>query len=40
MAKELSQVRIYKSDRDWFALQAKKQRTTTAEIIRQLRKKV
>ena len=39
MAKELSQVRIYKKDRDWFALEAKRKRTTIADVISKLRAK-
>lgn len=33
MKKELAQVRIYKKDRDKLAVEAKRERTTIAEII-------
>jgi hypothetical protein len=37
--KKLAQVRIYETDRDWFALEATRRRTTIAEVIADLRQK-
>ncbi len=34
--KELAQVRIYKTDRNKFAVQAKRKRVTIADVIRSL----